>query len=108
MDWDECQYEPLVYDLSRGIWEFCKDKAKTDIDMTLAEKFLQVYFEAGGPVPKEQTDLLLPYIRLVRIVEVLFYIVNSVIGDYWNAEYTVRNLKALKNLPEKLTLKILI
>lgn len=100
IDWDECQYAPLVYELGRVLWEFCKDSEKETIDKDKAEIFLSSYFNAYGPVPRDQLDLILPYIRMLRIVEVLFYIVNAVIGDYWNASYSAANVRALENLPE--------
>jgi Ser/Thr protein kinase RdoA (MazF antagonist) len=100
LDWDSCQYEPLVYELGRVMWEFCKDKTKGTIDPARSDLFLSTYCSAGGPVPEDEMNYMIPYIRLLRITEILFYVQNSTRGDYWSASYTAENLRALENLPE--------
>jgi Ser/Thr protein kinase RdoA (MazF antagonist) len=99
LDWDSCQYEPLVYELGRVLWEYCKEKGRGTIDRSREEFFIDSYFNAGGPVPRDQMDLAHSFIRMLRIMELLFYLQNAVIGDYWDAEYTAENMKALENLP---------
>jgi Ser/Thr protein kinase RdoA (MazF antagonist) len=102
LDWDCCQYEPLVYELGRVLWEYSKNSDKGTIDPVRSACFLESYLSAGGPVSGDQMDLMLGYIRLLRVTEVLFYVQNAVIGDYWSAPYSAANVRALENLPDKL------
>ena len=98
IDWDECQFEPLVYELGRVLWEFAKDRQTHALDEEKRQRFLASYWKAGGPVPPEEQDLLIQYICRLRILESLLYIHNSVTGDFWDARYTLENLIALERL----------
>jgi Ser/Thr protein kinase RdoA (MazF antagonist) len=100
IDWDECQFEPLVYELGRVLWEFAKDSRTHVLDEGKRQRFLASYWSAGGPVPPEETDLLVPYICMLRIIESLLYLHNSTTGDFWDARYTLVNLMALERLQE--------
>jgi hypothetical protein len=60
--------------------------------------FLAAYREADGPVPASEEDLLVPFMRATRLIEILLDMTNAVRGGYWDAEYTLHNLWALANL----------
>lgn len=98
IDWDECQFEPLVYELGRVLWEFAKDGRTHALEKSKRQRFLASYRRAGGPVPEEELELLIPYICVIRIIETLLYIHNSTTGDFWDARYTLENLMALERL----------
>jgi hypothetical protein len=55
-----------VWDLASSLWPFCANGDRLDKD-AVAE-FLHSYRSAGGPVPPEEDDLIVP---LMRILEVL-------------------------------------
>src|SRR5947209_2324566 len=74
LDWDECQPEWLAFELGRALWEFSKSKQRHTLLAARAHAFLQAYREAGGPVAAADFDLLLPFIRCVRLIETLTYL----------------------------------
>ncbi|GIP30908.1 MULTISPECIES: phosphotransferase [unclassified Paenibacillus] len=104
IDWDECGKEWLIYELARSIWEFCHDDEENRMDSRNAHAFLQDYRNAGGPVPETDFAFILPFIRYVRLVEILFNLDQGLKGQPWSPEYTVHNLKALMNLNDQTSL----
>jgi Ser/Thr protein kinase RdoA (MazF antagonist) len=98
IDWDECQPEWLSYELGRAMWEFCKDKAAHTLDQAKAAHFLQAYQEAGGAVPPGEFDLLVPFMRCVRLIEILSHLGEASRGEMWDPDYTWHNLVSLENL----------
>jgi Ser/Thr protein kinase RdoA (MazF antagonist) len=67
LDWEEADVDWLVWDLATSLWPFCDiadwRRAITD--------FVTAYRGAGGRVPAEEDDLILPLVRAKRILEVL-------------------------------------
>jgi Ser/Thr protein kinase RdoA (MazF antagonist) len=67
LDWEEADVDWLVWDLATSLWPFCDTadwrRAITD--------FVTAYRGAGGRVPAEEDDLILPLLRAKRILEVL-------------------------------------
>lgn len=104
IDWDECQPEWLTYELGRAVWEFCHDRATHTLDKAKASQFLQVYQDAGGVVPAEEFDLLVPFMRCVRLIEVLFHLGEAARGESWDPDYTWHNWLSFENL-EKIRLE---
>lgn len=104
VDWDECGKEWLIYELARSIWEFCHDAEEHRLDAGKAHAFLQDYQHEGGPVPETEFAFILPFIRYVRLVEILFNLDQGLKGQPWYPEYTVHNLKALMNLNDQTSL----
>ncbi|MEM9214167.1 MAG: phosphotransferase [Cyanobacteria bacterium P01_F01_bin.150] len=105
MDWDECQTEWLIYELGRATWEFCKNKTQHTLDSQKAIRFLRSYQEAGGPVPSTEFDLLIPFMRCVRIMEVLFALqqaskfgLDEQASKFGLDEHVLHNLLSLENL----------
>ncbi|MNI98253.1 hypothetical protein D3C73_1570680 [compost metagenome] len=74
------------------------------MDSRNAHAFLQDYRNAGGPVPETDFAFILPFIRYVRLVEILFNLDQGLKGQPWSPEYTVHNLKALMNLNDQTSL----
>jgi Ser/Thr protein kinase RdoA (MazF antagonist) len=98
IDWDVCRREWLAYELARALWEFCRFDETPVMDSTNVEAFLRAYADAGGMVPETDFDLLIPFIRVVRIEEVLFSLGEALRGEWWEPEYTLFNLEALDNI----------
>jgi Ser/Thr protein kinase RdoA (MazF antagonist) len=98
LDWDECQSEWLSYELGRALWEFCRYDERAVLDAKNAEDFLRAYQASGGVVTETEIDLLVPFIRAVRVQEVLFSLGEAIHGEWWEPEYTLYNLEALDNI----------
>ena len=98
VDWDECGPEWLAYELGRATWEFCRDKPANRLNLASARRFLAAYQAADGPVPSTDFDLLLPFIRCVRIQEILFNLEQARLGQPWSPAYMLHNLLSLENL----------
>jgi Ser/Thr protein kinase RdoA (MazF antagonist) len=98
IDWDESRPDWLSYELARATWEFCEDENHHTLNREKALNFVSAYQEAGGPVPSAEFNLLVPFIRCVRIIEVLFHLGQASQSEEWDPEYTLHNLKSLMNL----------
>lgn len=98
LDWDECRREWLVYELGRALWEFCRYDEKAVMNRQNAEAFLKSYLEAGGGVPETDFDLLAPFIRSVRVEEILFSLGEAIRGEWWEPAYTLYNFEALDKI----------
>ena len=100
LDWDGCHPDWLLLDLSNAAWEFCHDDEAHTLDPAAAQAFLQAYMEAGGPVTAQEVDLIIPFIRCRRMIEVLWSLHGMVTGGPWDEspDYLVHNLIALENL----------
>ena len=98
LDWEECRPEWLAWELGRALWEFCKDEVTSTLNHERARVFLHAYQEAQGPVSPAEFDLLIPFIRCVRLTEVLWDLDRAVQGQEWSPQYTLHNLLALENL----------
>jgi Ser/Thr protein kinase RdoA (MazF antagonist) len=69
LDWEEAELDWQVWDLASGLWPFCVRGQRLD-DSAVAE-FLAAYRAAGGPVPPQEDDLIVPLIRARLLLEVL-------------------------------------
>jgi Ser/Thr protein kinase RdoA (MazF antagonist) len=69
IDWEEANLDWLVWDVASTLWPFCS--AGDEFDTAAADDFLQAYRDAGGPMPSEEDDLLIPLVRAKRLLEVL-------------------------------------
>lgn len=100
LDWDGCHPDWLGLDVANAMWEFCSDDESHTLDSTAAQAFLQTYTAAGGPVTDQEFDLLLPFIRCRRLIEILTALRGIATGEAWDESpnYLVHNLVALENL----------
>jgi Ser/Thr protein kinase RdoA (MazF antagonist) len=71
IDWDEAQHDWLVWDLAMAVGTFCADEDAGPLDRDAVRAFVAAYREAGGPVPPEEDELLVPLVRVKRVLEVL-------------------------------------
>jgi Ser/Thr protein kinase RdoA (MazF antagonist) len=69
VDWEEAHTDWLSWDLANALGTFCF--AGDELDRAAARRFLAAYHEAGGTAPREEEDLLVPLMRVKRILEVL-------------------------------------
>jgi Ser/Thr protein kinase RdoA (MazF antagonist) len=69
LDWEEAEIDWQVWDLASSLWPFCADGDR--LDRRAATEFLAAYRAAGGSVPPDEDDLIVPLIRARLILEVL-------------------------------------
>ncbi|MEZ4865835.1 MAG: phosphotransferase [Caldilineaceae bacterium] len=100
LDWDSCHPDWLVWDLSNALWEFCHDDDTHALVVKDTQAFLATYAAAGGPVPVQEYDLIIPLIRCRRMIEVLGSLQGIATGGAWDEspDYLVHNLLALEKL----------
>ncbi len=96
VDWDGCKAEWLFYALGRATWDFCKTKQGHRLDYPKAMRFLQAYRTAGGPVPPEEFDLLVPVMRCICLIEVLLGLQDA--AEVGLSEHVLDHLLWLENL----------
>lgn len=100
LDWDGCHPDWLVLDVATAMWEFCLDQQAHTLVVKDAQTFLTAYAEAGGPVTTQEYDLIIPFIRCRRMIEILTALRGIVTGEGWDEspDYLVHNLISLENL----------
>jgi Ser/Thr protein kinase RdoA (MazF antagonist) len=69
LDWEEANIDWQVWDLASGLWPFCRDGNR--LDRRAVREFLTAYRAAGGTVPADEDELIVPLIRARRVLEVL-------------------------------------
>jgi Ser/Thr protein kinase RdoA (MazF antagonist) len=94
VDWEEAHVGWLATDLATGAWEFCRRPSGDDFDRAAADRFIEAYRKAGGAVPDAEDDVLVPLIRIKRVLEVLRAPTDRDVD--W--EYQGRNVAAFNRL----------
>ncbi|HEV3408204.1 MAG TPA: phosphotransferase, partial [Gaiellaceae bacterium] len=69
LDWEEADLDWQAYDLAIAAWFFCR--AGAELDRVALARFIAAYRAGGGTVPPAEDDLLVPFIRVKRVLEVL-------------------------------------
>ena len=69
LDWEESDVDWQAYDLATAAWHFARRGA--DLDEPALARFVAAYRAGGGPVPDAEDDLLVPFVRVKRVLEVL-------------------------------------
>jgi CBS domain-containing protein len=69
LDWEEADIDWQVWDLASSLWPFCSDGDR--LHQRAATEFFTAYRAAGGTVPSDEDDLIVPLIRARRILEVV-------------------------------------
>jgi Ser/Thr protein kinase RdoA (MazF antagonist) len=93
LDWEEAHVDWAAVDLADGMWDFCRpDGAIFDPDA--GPGFVRAYRAAGGTVPPDEDDLLLPLVRVRRILE----LVRAPYDYYVDWEYQAANLEEFDRL----------
>jgi Ser/Thr protein kinase RdoA (MazF antagonist) len=70
LDWEEADLDWLVWDLASGMWSFCSSE-DAQLRSNAMSDFVRAYRAAGGPVPPEEDDLIVPLVRARLLLEVL-------------------------------------
>ncbi|MDQ3247938.1 MAG: phosphotransferase [Chloroflexota bacterium] len=101
LDWDGCHPDWLLWDVATATWEFCLDKQAHTLVVPQAQAFLQAYTAANSLVSPATFDLIIPFMRARRMIEILSDLRVIVTDQPWpdgHTEYIVHNLIALDNL----------
>ena len=69
LDWEEADVDWQAYDLAISAW--FSARTGPELDRSALARFVAAYRAGGGPVPPAEDDLLVPFIRVKRILEVL-------------------------------------
>jgi Ser/Thr protein kinase RdoA (MazF antagonist) len=93
LDWEEADVDWLIWDLACTLWTFCNHRDE-EFDANAATAFLAAYREVGGLVPPKEEDLIIPLMRVKRILEVLRAPTDR--DPRW--DYQLANLRASENL----------
>lgn len=93
LDWEEADLDWLVWDLASSIGPFCSTPGGA-LDGKAAQEYIDSYRLAGGRVPPEEDDLIVPLIRVKRILEVL----RAPMDRHPQWEYQLANLRAYQVL----------
>jgi Ser/Thr protein kinase RdoA (MazF antagonist) len=94
IDFEEARLDWTAADLAGAVWEFCKREDYASLDAAEAGEFVAAYRAAGGTSPPADDDLLVPLIRVRRILEVL----RAPYDRHVDWDYHLANLDAFSNL----------
>jgi len=89
LDWEEAELDWQVWDLASSIGPFCST-ADGALDGKAAKEYIDSYRIAGGRVPPEGDDLIVPLLRIKRILEVL----RAPTDRHPQWDYQLANLRA--------------
>jgi Ser/Thr protein kinase RdoA (MazF antagonist) len=92
VDWEEAQADWAVWDLANAVSTFCA--RGDDLDREACARFAAAYRAAGGTAPAEEEDLVVPLVRVKRILEVL----RAPTDRHPRWEHQKANLRSLRNL----------
>jgi Ser/Thr protein kinase RdoA (MazF antagonist) len=95
VDWEEAHVDWATWDLATAMWSFCH--RGDDLDRERAVAFVAAYRAAGGTAPEADDDLLLPLVRVKRVLEVLRARTDR--EPLWDLQR--ENLRALAHLPTR-------
>jgi len=95
VDWEEAHPDWATWDLATATWSFCHRGDELDRERAVA--FVAAYRAAGGTAPEADDDLLLPLVRVKRVLEVLRARTDR--DPQW--ELQRENLRALAHLPTR-------
>jgi Ser/Thr protein kinase RdoA (MazF antagonist) len=93
LDWEELAVDWTTYDLASGLWSFCTDEAN-ELDRTALADFVAAYRDAGGTAPPREDDLIVPFVRVKRLMEVL----RAPTDRHVDWAYQAANLDAFRRL----------
>jgi uncharacterized protein YecE (DUF72 family) len=97
LDWEEARLDWQAADVAGAAWEFAKVSDWTPFHAAAGRAVVHAYRTAGGTVPPTEDDLLVPLIRVRRMLEVL----RAPYDRYVDWDYQLRKLDASTTLPER-------
>lgn len=95
VDWEEAHIDWATWDLATAMWSFCH--RGDELDRERAPAFVAAYRAAGGTAREADDDLLLPLVRVKRVLEVLRARTDR--EPLWDVQR--ENLRALAHLPTR-------
>jgi Ser/Thr protein kinase RdoA (MazF antagonist) len=95
IDWEEAQVDWGTWDLACAIGSFCQ--AGDDLDADACRAFVDDYRAAGGTAASHDDDLLVPLMRVKRILEVL----RAPTDRHPRWQHQRDNLRVLENLAKR-------
>ena len=93
LDWEEADVDWLVWDLASSIGPFCTSP-DGDLDISAKQDFLASYRAPSGRGPPEEDDLIVPLLRVKRLLEVL----RAPIDRHPRWDHQLANLRAYQVL----------
>jgi len=94
LDWEEADLDWQAYELACAAWEFTVPADRDELDSARLAEFVATYRGAGGPVPSDEDELLVGFVRVKRILELLRAPTDRRVD--W--DYQLRNLRAAERL----------
>lgn len=99
IDWDECHYDYLMAELGWVAWELCQYANEDDIDETKVKQFFADYMAGNPPIAKEELIHTIPFIRWRLRSEAVYSLAEAArTGDYWDMDYTEREIRVFQRL----------
>jgi homoserine kinase type II len=92
IDWEEAQLDWLIWDLANAINTFCA--VDDDLDREACRGFVDAYRTAGGVLLRHDEALVVPLVRVKRILEVL----RAPTDRHPRWDHQRRNLRSLQKL----------
>jgi Ser/Thr protein kinase RdoA (MazF antagonist) len=102
LDWEEADLDWLVWDLASSVAPYCSSSDGA-LDRSALAQFIDSYRGAGGRVPHEEEDLIVPLVRVKRILEVLRAATDR--NPRW--DYQLGNLRAYELIGNRLAVGML-
>ena len=96
LDWEEADVDWLAWDLASSILPFCTT-AEGDLDTSAKQDFLDAYRAASGQVPPDEDDLIVPLLKVKRILEVL----RAPTDRHPRWDYQLENLRSYQLLGQE-------
>lgn len=94
LDWEEADVDWQAYDVACAAWSFTVAEMSDQLDRGAMDDFVARYRDAGGTVPPSEDDVLVPLVRVKRILEILRAPTDRRVD--W--EYQLRNFRAAEKL----------
>ena len=94
LDWEEANVDWQAYELACAAWNFTVAETDDELDRDAFAEFVDAYRAAGGTVPRSEDRLLLPFVRVKRVLEILRAPTDRRVD--W--DYQLRNLRAAEKL----------
>jgi Ser/Thr protein kinase RdoA (MazF antagonist) len=99
IDWDETHYDYLMAELGWVAWELCQYFEEDDIDEAKVKDFFRDYLAGNPPIDKSEFVHALPFIRWRLRSEAVGALAEAArTGDFWDMEYTEREIRVFQRL----------
>lgn len=97
IDWDECEYVPIINEIAWATWELCHTDSGDELDTMKAARFLYAYVQVY-PQMIHEMKYIVPLIRYHLRYEIRRSIAYEQAGLAWDDAYRQSEIRAFKNL----------